>query len=282
MTKPQTLTLPSPAKLNLFLHITGRRDDGYHTLQTLFQLLDYGDTLTFKSRQDGVINMQSNMAELNTPSNLIIQAAELLKPYHTPNQGVDITLNKVLPMGGGIGGGSSNAATTLLALNELWNLDLSIDYLAELGGQLGADIPVFVKGHTAWAEGVGEQLTEILMPELYFLVLTPNCHVSTATIFSHKELTRDTPNITVAAFLEQGGGNNCQPLVRRLFSEVDEALNWLNQYAEAQLTGTGSCVFSSFKTREEAQQVLLKAPEHLHGFIAQGVNISTTHKALFS
>jgi 4-diphosphocytidyl-2-C-methyl-D-erythritol kinase len=277
----QTIILSSPAKLNLFLHITGRRDDGYHNLQTLFQLLDYGDTLSFTGRDDGALNLQTSIAELDSPDNLVLQAARLLQLHSSTVLGADISLEKVLPMGGGIGGGSSNAATTLLALNSLWGLNLSINTLAQLGSRLGADIPVFVRGHTAWAEGVGDKLITVTMPERYYLVLTPHCHVSTARIFSHKELTRDTPDITVAAFLEQGGGNDCQPLVQRLFTEVDEAIKWLNQYAEAQLTGTGSCVFASFENRQQAQQILLNTPEHLDGFIAKGVNISMTHRMLF-
>ena len=277
----QTIILPSPAKLNLFLHITGKRDDGYHNLQTLFQLLDYGDTLSFTGRDDGALNLQTSITELDNPDNLVLQAARLLQQHSSTVLGADISLEKVLPMGGGIGGGSSNAATTLLALNTLWDLNLSIDTLAQLGSRLGADIPVFVRGHTAWAEGVGDKLITVTMPERYYLVLTPDCHVSTARIFSHKELTRDTPDITVAAFLEQGGGNDCQPLVQRLFTEVDEAIKWLNQYAEAQLTGTGSSVFASFNSRQQAQKILLNTPEHLNGFIAKGVNISTTHRVLF-
>lgn len=277
----KTITLPSPAKLNLFLHITGQRDDGYHNLQTLFQLLDYGDSLSFTARDDSALNLQTSIAELDNPNNLIIQAARLLQLHTNTDFGADISLKKVLPMGGGIGGGSSNAATTLLALNQLWGLDLSINTLTQLGSRLGADVPVFVRGYTAWAEGVGDKLITVTMPELYYLVLTPSCHISTAQIFSHKELTRDTPDITVAAFLEQGGRNDCQPLVQRLFPEVDATIKWLNQYAEAQLTGTGSSVFASFKCREEAQQVLLKTPEHLDGFIAKGVNASPTHNVLF-
>lgn len=277
-----SLTLPAPAKLNLFLHITGQREDGYHTLQTLFQLLDFGDELSFCRRSDNMITLQPGIESVPTEDNLIVKAARILQNL-TPEietLGADIQLTKRLPMGGGIGGGSSNAATTLLALNKLWNLHLGIDTLASLGRQLGADVPVFVRGRTAWAEGVGEQLQAVDMPENWFLVLTPDCHVSTAEIFSHKDLTRDTPNITVAAFLEQGSHNDCQPLVLNLYPEVKKALDWLSQYGNAKMTGTGACVFAPFDSKVSAEAVLAKAPAHLKGFIARGVNQSKTHQLL--
>ncbi|WP_439134357.1 4-(cytidine 5'-diphospho)-2-C-methyl-D-erythritol kinase [Pseudomaricurvus sp.] len=277
----KSLTLPSPAKLNLFLHITGQREDGYHTLQTLFQLLDFGDELSFQSRDDGIITLQPGIPDVAAEDNLIVKAARILQQLK-PNTplGANIQLTKRLPMGGGIGGGSSNAATTLLALNTLWNLELDIDTLAQLGRQLGADVPVFVRGKTAWAEGVGEQLQAVEMPQDWFLVLTPNCHVSTAEIFSHKDLTRDTSNITVAAFLEQGGHNDCQPLVLTLYPEVKKALDWLSQYGDAKMTGTGACVFAPFDNKASAEAVLAKAPDTLQGFVARGVNQSQVHQLL--
>ncbi|MBU3070741.1 4-(cytidine 5'-diphospho)-2-C-methyl-D-erythritol kinase [Aestuariicella sp. G3-2] len=276
-----SLTLPSPAKLNLFLHITGQREDGYHTLQTLFQLLDFGDELSFQTRNDGIITLQPDIEGVATEDNLIVKAARILQNQKPDTPlGVDIQLNKRLPMGGGIGGGSSNAATTLLALNTLWQLQLDLDTLANLGRQLGADVPVFVRGQTAWAEGIGEQLQAVEMPEYWFLVLTPNCHVSTAEIFSHKDLTRDTSNITVAAFLEQGGHNDCQPLVLNLYPEVKKALEWLSQYGDAKMTGTGACVFAPFDNKASAEAVLAKAPDSLQGFVARGVNQSQVHQLL--
>lgn len=278
---PNSLRLLSPAKLNLFLHITGRRADGYHNLQTLFQLLDYGDSLTFTLRDQNTITLTPELAGVAFEDNLIIKAARLLEPHKKLPLGVDIQLEKRLPMGGGIGGGSSNAATTLVALNQLWQCDLNKAELQALGLQLGADVPVFVGAKTAWAEGVGEALQPIELPEQWFLIVQPDCHVSTAQIFSHKDLTRDTPAIKVAAFLEQGGKNDCQALVRKLYSQVDEALNWLEKFTHnAQMTGTGACVFAPFGSVEEALQVQAKLPKNLPSFVAKGVNQSPLYKLL--
>lgn len=274
------LTLTAPAKLNLFLHITGRRDDGYHNLQTVFQLLDYGDTLNITATDTGTIQVLPELPGLTQQDNLIYRAARLLQQHSQCSMGATITLHKVLPMGGGIGGGSSDAATTLLGLNQLWQLNLSLEELAELGRQLGADVPVFVHGRSAWAEGIGEQLTPLELPENYFVVLAPNCHVATEKIFSHKGLTRDTPVIKVAAFLEQGGHNDCQPLVQKLYPEVDKALNWLVKFADAKMTGTGACVFAKADSKEQGQRILEQAPDDLNGFLARGVNLSPTHRQL--
>lgn len=275
------LTLLSPAKLNLFLHITGRRTDGYHNLQTLFQLLDYGDELSFSLRQGGQIILEPGVPGVDFEQNLIIRAARLLEPYKTSRTGIDIKLQKRLPMGGGIGGGSSNAATTLVALNHLWECRLGKAQLQELGLKLGADVPVFTNAQTAWAEGIGEALQPIEMQPKWFLVVQPDCHVSTATIFSHKDLTRNTPAIKVAAFLERGGRNDCETLVRRLYPQVDEALNWLAKFDNnAQMTGTGACVFASFETAEKAHYVQAQLPKHLPGFVAQGINQSPLYKWL--
>ncbi len=275
-----SIRLPAPAKLNLFLHITGQRDDGYHTLQTVFQLLDFGDELTLERREDPVLTLSPTIPKLAPEDNLIIKAARLLQKDSGCALGANIHLEKRLPMGGGIGGGSSDAATALLGLNKLWNLNYSLKDLAALGVALGADIPVFIHGHSAWAEGIGENLQVIELPELWYLVLTPNCHVSTADIFSHKDLTRDTSDITVAAFLEQGGRNDCQPLVRQLYSAVNEALEWLGQYGQAQMTGTGACVFAPFESASDAEAVLAKAPKDLQGFVAKAVNRSPVHNLI--
>jgi len=277
----QNLRLLSPAKLNLFLHITGRRLDGYHNLQTLFQLLDYGDTLSFTVREDGEITLTPDIPGVAFEDNLIIKAVRLLRQLSNTDLGVDIQLEKRLPMGGGIGGGSSNAATTLVALNHLWHCGFSSEQLQSFGLRLGADVPVFVNAQTAWAEGVGETLQPIEMSKNWFLVAQPDCHVSTQKIFSHKDLTRDSPNIKVAAFLEQGGQNDCQALVRRLYPQVDEALNWFAKHGySAKLTGTGACVFTQFATAEAAQQVLASLPKHLPGFVAQGINRSPLYNLL--
>ncbi|MET0355624.1 MAG: 4-(cytidine 5'-diphospho)-2-C-methyl-D-erythritol kinase [Cellvibrio sp.] len=279
----QTLSLLSPAKLNLFLHITGRRPDGYHNLQTLFQLLDYGDTLSFTLRNDNQITLTPAIPGVAFEDNLIIKAVRILQQHANVDLGVDIQLKKRLPMGGGIGGGSSNAATTLVALNYLWQCGFNSEQLQVFGLQLGADVPVFVNARTAWAEGVGETLQPIEMPENWFLVAQPDCHVSTQAVFSHKDLTRDSPAIKVAAFLEQGGQNACQALVRKLYPQVDEALNWFAKHGySAKLTGTGACVFTQFATAEAAQQVLACLPKHLPGFVAQGVNQSPLYSLISS
>ncbi len=274
------LTLPAPAKLNLFLHITGKRPDGYHNLQTLFQLLDYGDELTFAPRPSNEIVVESSINSLNTPDNLVYRAAKALQQRAGTCQGVHITLRKHLPMGGGIGGGSSDAATTLLGLNHLWQCQLPESDLLTLGAQLGADIPVFIRGRTAWAEGIGEQLEPIDLPEKWYLVLAPDCHVSTAAIFSHKDLTRDTPLIKVAAFLKQGGRNDCQQLVKKLYPPVANALNWLDNFGPAQMTGTGACVFTTFSDKASAEAVFAQRPKAFSGFVAKGVNRHPAHKQL--
>lgn len=276
-----SLTLLSPAKLNLFLHITGRRADGYHNLQTLFQLLDYGDEMTFNTRSDGQITLSPELPGVAFEQNLIIKAVRKLEAYKSAAAGVDIQLQKRLPMGGGIGGGSSNAATTLVALNHLWNCGLTKNQLQTIGLQLGADVPVFINAQTAWAEGVGEALEPIKMQPKWFLVVQPGCHVSTTEIFLHKDLTRDTSAIKVAAFLERGGKNDCEALVRKLYQQVDKALIWLQKFdRNARMTGTGACVFASFESAEKAQQVQALLPSDLPGFVAQGVNQSPLYKLL--
>nr|WP_183911673.1 4-(cytidine 5'-diphospho)-2-C-methyl-D-erythritol kinase [Simiduia aestuariiviva] len=271
---------PAPAKLNLCLHITGRRPDGYHNLQTLFQLLNYCDYLTVSSSESGQITLQAPTPGVADDDNLVVRAARALQAATGCALGATLSIDKRIPMGGGLGGGSSNAATALVALNYLWQTGLSLPHLAEIGLQLGADVPVFVMGQTAWAEGVGEQLTPVPMPQNWYLVVTPNCHVSTAEIFSHKGLTRDTPNITVAAFLEQGGQNDCQALVVKLHPQVRQVIDWLNQFGAAQMTGTGASVYCAFATAEAAQSVLCILPKQWQGFVAQAVNISPLHSLL--
>lgn len=274
------LILPSPAKLNLFLHITGRRPDGYHQLQTLFQLLDYGDELSFVSRSDGAVHVTPALPGVAQEDNLIYRAARELQAFTGCTTGAHIELTKRLPMGGGIGGGSSNAATTLLGLNHLWQTGLSLDELATLGGKLGADVPVFVRGRTAWAEGIGDELTPLDLPQTWYVVLVPECAISTAKIFSHKDLTRDTPDIKVAAFLEEGGKNDCQPVVERLYPQVKDAVDWLSRFGPARLTGTGACVFSPFPSEQSALEVFAKRPKQLNGFVAVGANESLLHRRL--
>ncbi|MEX2334629.1 MAG: 4-(cytidine 5'-diphospho)-2-C-methyl-D-erythritol kinase, partial [Pseudohongiella sp.] len=238
-TADHIITLPAPAKLNLFLHITGRRSDGYHTLQTLFQLLDYGDELRFSLRTDGQLRLTCNDTSLSNNDNLVLRAAGLLRQTLNIKTGADIHLIKRIPAGAGLGGGSSDAATALLALNQLWQGGLSRTRLAELGLQLGADVPVFVFGNSAWAEGIGEELEPVTLAEQFFVVLTPACHVTTGTIFSHQQLTRDSTAIKMCAFLAGQSRNDCETLVRKLYPAVDAALDWLSQFAPARMTGTG-------------------------------------------
>ncbi len=274
------LSLPCPAKINLFLRITGRRANGYHDLQTVFQLLDYGDTLHLQLRGDNNVVLATPLPGVNDEDNLIVRAARLLQQLTGCQKGAALHLEKRLPMGGGIGGGSSDAATALLGLNTLWQLNLDIDTLAELGLKLGADVPVFVRGHTAWAEGLGEILTPINTAECYFVVLRPPCEVSTAEIFCNEQLTRREAPLKIAAFLEGHLGNSCENLVRKLYPEVDKALIWLDQFAQAQLTGTGSCVFASFANKNEAEHVFAQRPASFSGFVAKAVNTSPLHKTL--
>lgn len=275
MTAP--LRLLSPAKLNLFLHITGRRHDGYHELQTLFQLLEWGDYLEFTPDSSGRITLSGCDLGIPDEQNLIVRAARLLQQG---DRGVSISIDKRIPAGGGLGGGSSNAATTLLALNHLWQCGLGNAELQQMGACLGADVPVFTAGHTAWAEGVGEILTPVEMPRHWFLVVVPDCHVSTAEIFSHEQLTRDTSPIKIAAFFEGRSRNDCQNLVRSLHPEVDNALNWLDNFGEARLTGTGACVFASFPDEQDARSALGQLPREMTGFVAQGQNESPVLRAL--
>ena len=274
------LSLPAVAKLNLFLHITGRRADGYHNLQTLFQLLDTGDELHFTRRNDTNINLSCSDASLVNEQNLVLRAARLLQQHTGCKLGCDIVLDKRLPMGGGLGGGSSDAATTLLGLNKLWQLGLSIDTLAELGLSLGADVPLFVRGQTSFAEGVGEKLQPINLAEKVYLVVTPDCHVSTAEVFQHPDLIRDTKEISLADLHSSSWHNDCQPLVERLYPIVAITLQWLVQYAPSQMTGTGASVFAAFPDQTSAQHALAQLPANCRGFIAKGVNQSPVWAAL--
>ncbi len=275
-----TLILPAPAKLNLFLHITGRRADGYHELQTLFQFLDFGDSLGFRRREDGVIRLHTEIPGVSHDANLIVRAARLLQEETGTPLGADIWLDKRLPMGGGIGGGSSDAATTLLGLDHLWGCKLDLERLAALGLHLGADVPVFVRGRAAFAEGVGERLTPVTIDEPWYLVAMPQVSVGTAEIFSAAELTRNTPVIKVCGLPEGGGHNDCQPVVEARYPEVRNALNLLNKFVPARMTGTGACVFGSFPNRDDADKVSRQLPATLPSFIAQGRNISMLHRRL--
>lgn len=274
------LTLPAPAKLNLMLHIVGRRADGYHELQTLFQFLDHGDELDFVRRDDGQVRLLSELPGVPPERNLVVRAARALQALAGRPAGVDITLRKRLPMGGGIGGGSSNAATTLLALDRLWDLRLGEDRLAGIGLGLGADVPVFVRGRAAFAEGVGERLVPVEPAEPWYLVVIPPVSISTAEIFADPELTRDSPAITVRTVLEQGGRNDCQSVVEKRYPEVRNALILLSKFTSAKLTGTGSCIFGAFPDQAEADKVAAQLPDSLPGFVAKGSNRSMLHRRL--
>ncbi|ARU55264.1 4-diphosphocytidyl-2-C-methyl-D-erythritol kinase [Oleiphilus messinensis] len=288
LSSQQSFETIAPAKLNLFLHINGQRDDGYHELQTVFQLLDYGDRMSFTVTDNPKITLTPDLPGVPSEDNLIIKAAKLLQERFSqekrlPPKGAHITLDKILPMGGGVGGGSSNAATTLLVLNQLWGLHLSTDELRAIGVKLGADVPVFVLGHTAWAEGIGEQLTPIELPEYWFVVLKPQCEINTKKIFSNKVLTRDTQKMRIAPALEGDVaelGNDCEPVVKHLYPEVEQALSWLGQFGRAKLTGTGSCIFAKFSSKEDANTVWSQRPDSLSGFIAKGINKSPTCSSL--
>ncbi|HXZ10012.1 MAG TPA: 4-(cytidine 5'-diphospho)-2-C-methyl-D-erythritol kinase [Paraburkholderia sp.] len=260
----------APAKLNLFLHITGRRPDGYHALQTVFQLLDWGDTLHFKRRDDGLIVRKTEIADVPAQSDLTVRAATLLKAHTGTGAGVEIEIDKRLPMGAGLGGGSSDAATTLLALNRLWNLDLPRIELQALALKLGADVPFFVFGKNAFAEGVGEALQQVQLPPRYFLVVTPKVHVPTAAIFSEKALTRDTEPLTITDFLAQHscsaewpdsfGRNDMQQVVVGKYAEVAQVLRWFDNIAPARMTGSGASVFAAFRSIDGAEAAQARLP----------------------
>lgn len=301
-----SLSLISPAKINLFLHINGKRSTdqpfpGYHELQTVFQILDRGDVLHFHLEKEPGIRILPNFADIPLKENLIFKAANALieEVQHKKNfSGVRIEIEKNLPMGGGLGGGSSNAATTLIALNYLWQLGLDQNSLAAIGARLGADIPIFVRGHSAWAEGIGELITPIKLEQYWYVILIPECHVNTGEIFSHERLTRDTPKKRIAPalegqdnkqytevklvnrdqsdydFLSDEYRNDCEKLVSELHPEIRDAINWLSQYATTRLTGTGACCFARFNSEKEAQQVLNEARSKFKGFIAKGVDLS--------
>jgi 4-diphosphocytidyl-2-C-methyl-D-erythritol kinase len=266
---------PAPAKINLFLHVVGRRTDGYHELQTVFQFLDHGDTLFFRPRGDGVCRRENAVAGLDEDQDLAVRAARLLSQASGCGLGADIRIDKRLPLGAGLGGGSSNAATTLVALNRLWNLGFTRDELATLGLKLGADVPVFVHGHASFAEGIGERLGSLELPEPWFLVVTPPVSVSTREIFEAPELKRDTPRITARQY--RAGSvtrNDCEPVTRARYPLVDEAIRRLGKFAGARMSGTGSSVFAAFASRPEALMARSAMPADWACFIARGLNES--------
>jgi 4-diphosphocytidyl-2-C-methyl-D-erythritol kinase len=275
---------PAPAKLNLFLHILGRRPDGYHELQTCFQFVDLCDELSITVRNDGQIHRHGGAPGVPEASDLAVRAALLLQRTMACAAGADIRVSKRIPMGAGLGGGSSDAATTLVALNHLWGLSLTEDELARLGLTLGADVPVFVRGRAAWGEGVGERLTPLrgaLAPaETNYLILKPNAAVSTAAVFQDPELTRNSAPITIAGFLSSGGRNDCEAIVRRRYPEVAQALDWLSNFGDARLTGTGACVFVACESVELAREWMRKVPPAFDAYVARGLNDSPLPRRL--
>lgn len=270
------LTVPAPAKLNLFLHITGRRPDGYHELQTVFALLDHGDALHISAADELRLRVEGGAA--TGEDNLVWRAARALQHHTGTRLGADLHLEKHLPAGGGLGGGSSDAASALLGLNRFWNLNLEGDTLAQLGGQLGADVPVFVQGHSAWAEGVGEQLTPVELPPTWYLVVHPGVSVSTSGVFNDPQLTRQYPKSTLASFLgdgPEGFANHCEPVVRRLAPAVAQALDKIRERAgNSRLTGTGACVFARVPDEATGARILADLPSNWRGFVARGINRS--------
>jgi 4-diphosphocytidyl-2-C-methyl-D-erythritol kinase len=274
---------PAPAKINLFLHVVGRRADGYHLLQSVFRLLDFCDTIYLKPRGDGIIKRVHDIEQVPEMQDLCVRAAKLLQQHTGCRSGVDIAVEKRISMGGGLGGGSSDAATVLLALNRLWDLRLGRDELQQLGIQLGADVPVFVFGQDAWAEGIGEELQPVALPSAYYLVLTPPVHVSTAQIFASKELTRDSIPTTIAAFSGVSAGdrlslvrNDLESIVCKHYPAVTTCLNWLNQFSPARMSGSGASVFAAFDSREAAELILHRASREIdaqpvRGFVARSL-----------
>lgn len=271
----ENVAWPAPAKLNLFLHVTGQREDGYHQLQTLFQFLDYGDRLRFRRRDDGKVQRVSSLKGVAEQEDLTVCTAKRLQSASDCKWGVEINVEKNLAMGAGLGGGSSDAATTLVILNELWGLGHSSRALAEIGAQLGADIPVFVLGKAAWAEGVGEKLTPVDLPEPWYIVISPSVLVSTARLFAAPELTRDARPITIRDYLAGATVNAFEDIVRKRFPVVDEALKWLAQFGEnARMTGTGSSVFLAVEDETTARRIVNKVPDQWPAFVARGRNES--------
>ncbi|MFZ9036441.1 MAG: 4-(cytidine 5'-diphospho)-2-C-methyl-D-erythritol kinase [Gammaproteobacteria bacterium] len=274
------LRLPAPAKLNLMLHITGRRHDGYHLLETVFQFIDLCDWLEFEATDDGIIARRQTNSPVATADDILLWTARLLQSRYEVSRGVNIGIDKQIPIGGGLGGGSSDAATCLLALNRLWDLGLGLDQLAGIGRELGADVPVFVGGKAAWASGIGEQLQPLELELPIYLVIDPGIEVSTAQIFAAQELTRNCDPLTIRAFLRGSGSNVCEPVVRNLYPQVGAAIDWLSQYGAAKMSGTGACVFAAFDSLERAEEVKSRVPENWTAFVARAMNRNPVHQQL--
>lgn len=280
MNAAELLRLPAPAKLNLMLRIVGRRADGYHLLQTVFQFIELCDWITFRPREDGQIRLDTPLPGVPEEADLTVRAAQALRECAGIEEGCRIAIEKNLPMGGGLGGGSSDAATTLVGLNHLWGAGLSVDELAGIGLKLGADVPVFVRGFSAWAEGVGEDLTPLDLPEPWYVVLVPDCQVATGRIFSAPNLTRHNEAIKIREFLAGQQENHCLPVVRDLYPEIGSALDDLARFSLAKLTGTGACVFAGFDYEADARAAAANLSRSWSVFVTRGVNVSPLHRTL--
>ncbi|MEJ6079854.1 4-(cytidine 5'-diphospho)-2-C-methyl-D-erythritol kinase [Vibrio sp. 1-Bac 57] len=276
----ESIRWPAPAKLNLFLYITGQRADGYHELQTLFQFIDRCDHLTITANNSGNISISPAIEGVPLESNLIYKAAVLLKQHTGCSLGAHIDLEKNLPMGGGLGGGSSDAATTLVALNYHWDLELSEQTLAELGKSLGADVPIFIHGKAAIAEGVGEILHSVQPKQAHYLVAVPDCHISTPEVFKNPYLKRDTKKLQHEQLMSNKWTNDCEPCVKKHYPVVANTIDWLLEYAPTQMTGTGACVFSTFDHANEAELLAQQTPKWLNCFTAEGLNTSPLRELL--
>ncbi len=276
----ESLVLRAPAKLNLMLHITGRRDDGYHLLETVFQFIDLVDHIEFSANHEGSIERLPGNSSVAAADDILLTTATLLQSRFEVDKGISIGIDKRIPVGGGLGGGSSDAAACLLALNRLWDLDLSLDQLAGIGLELGADVPVFVRGRAAWASGIGEVLQEIELEQPIYLVIDPKVAISTAQIFAAQELTRNCDPLTIRAFLRGSGSNVCEPVVRNLYPQIGEAIDWLSQYAAARMSGTGACVFAAIDSLEQAEVVKSRVPRQWDAYITRALNYNPVHQQL--
>ena len=277
MARNAMLRLPAPAKLNLMLRIVGRREDGYHLLQTVFQFIDRCDWITLSPREDGQIHLSNPLPGVPEATDLTVRAAKALQAASGVSQGVTLTLEKNLPMGGGLGGGSSDAATTLVGLNHLWGAGLSLEELKAIGLKLGADVPVFIQGQAAWAEGVGEDLTPLDLDESWYVVIVPDCHVATGAVFGSPHLTRDNPPIKIPDFFEGCRENHCLRVVLDTYPQVADALDALSRHGEARLTGTGACVFAAFADESQARRAADTLKSGWNLFVARGLNQSPLH-----
>jgi 4-diphosphocytidyl-2-C-methyl-D-erythritol kinase len=282
MNPPSLPTLPSPAKINLCLHITGQREDGYHNIQSAFQLVTLHDLLTFTVTQEPVISLSCSHPDLHNTlnDNLITKTAQMLQSISHCSLGVQIHLEKRIPMGAGMGGGSSNAATTLLALNHLWSLKLTQKKLYLLAKQMGADVPFFIYGHNAWIEGIGDIISPLTLPEKWFVVIKPNTSIKTSDIFSHPRLTRDSQTTTIASFLKEGGHNDFEPILKESYPEIVEMLSWLDQHGTARITGSGACGYISLSSQQEAEHIQQQIPEKWVSFLTKSSQDSLLHKVL--